>query len=62
MLNFWATWCAPCRIEMPTLAKLQTELGGLDFAVVPVATLRNTDMLAFPRPAKSTLYPGVRSS
>ncbi|TMV39020.1 TlpA family protein disulfide reductase, partial [Thioclava sp. BHET1] len=28
VLNFWATWCAPCRVEMPTLAKLQAELGG----------------------------------
>jgi thiol-disulfide isomerase/thioredoxin len=23
VLNLWATWCAPCKIEMPTLAKLQ---------------------------------------
>lgn len=42
VLNFWATWCAPCRSEMPTLDKLQAELGGDHLAVVPVATLRNT--------------------
>lgn len=41
VLNFWATWCAPCRAEMPTLEELQAELGGEDFAVVPVATGRN---------------------
>lgn len=41
VLNFWATWCAPCRKEMPSLDRLQAEFGGDDFAVVPVATGRN---------------------
>jgi thiol-disulfide isomerase/thioredoxin len=41
LLNLWATWCAPCRKEMPGLASLQTEFGGEDFAVVTVATGRN---------------------
>ncbi len=41
LLNFWATWCAPCRHEMPALNRLQTELGGEDFAVVTLATGRN---------------------
>ena len=41
LLNFWATWCAPCRKEMPMLADLQTELGGEDFEVVTLATGRN---------------------
>ncbi|MFQ6551299.1 TlpA disulfide reductase family protein [Aestuariibius insulae] len=41
LLNFWATWCAPCRKEMPHLSELQTELGGSDFQVVTVATGRN---------------------
>ena len=36
VLNFWATWCAPCREEMPTLQHLQEEMP--DIAVVPVAT------------------------
>ena len=38
VLNFWATWCAPCRKEMPHLSELQTEFGGDDFQVVTVAT------------------------
>ena len=41
LLNFWATWCAPCREEMPYLDALQSEMGGEDFEVVAVATGRN---------------------
>lgn len=42
LLNFWATWCAPCRKEMPMLSDLQSELGGSDFEVVTIATGRNS--------------------
>lgn len=41
VLNFWATWCAPCRKEMPELSALQADLGGEDFDVVTLATGRN---------------------
>ena len=40
LVNLWATWCAPCRKEMPTLAKLQTELGSKDFEVVAISVDR----------------------
>ena len=36
LLNLWATWCVPCRAEMPALDKLQAEKGGHDFEVVAV--------------------------
>ena len=36
LLNLWATWCVPCRKEMPTLDALEAELGGPRFEVVAV--------------------------
>jgi thiol-disulfide isomerase/thioredoxin len=41
LLNFWATWCAPCRKEMPMLSALQTEFGDDDFTVLTIATGRD---------------------
>ena len=37
LLNVWATWCVPCRKEMPTLDRLQEQLGGPDFEVVALS-------------------------
>lgn len=37
LLNVWATWCVPCRKEMPALDRLQASLGGADFEVVPIS-------------------------
>jgi thiol-disulfide isomerase/thioredoxin len=48
VLNFWATWCAPCREEMPSLGRLQAAMPAL--AVLPVATGRN------PLPAITRFY------
>nr|WP_249147736.1 TlpA disulfide reductase family protein [Bradyrhizobium jicamae] len=36
LVNLWATWCVPCRREMPALDSLQTRLGGKDFEVVAI--------------------------
>jgi thiol-disulfide isomerase/thioredoxin len=36
LLNLWATWCVPCRTEMPALDRLQASMGGDRFEVVPV--------------------------
>jgi thiol-disulfide isomerase/thioredoxin len=37
LLNIWATWCVPCRKEMPTLDRLQAALGGTRFEVVALS-------------------------
>lgn len=37
LLNIWATWCAPCREEMPALDRLQEKMGGPDFQVLPLS-------------------------
>ena len=37
LMNFWATWCPPCVREMPSLDRLQAELGGPGFEVVALS-------------------------
>jgi thiol-disulfide isomerase/thioredoxin len=37
LLNLWATWCAPCVKELPSLDRLQAKLGGEDFVVVALS-------------------------
>lgn len=46
LLNLWATWCVPCREEMPALDRLQGEAGGESFSVVAV----NIDTARLDRP------------
>ena len=41
LVNFWATWCGPCRKEMPALNAIQKEFEGDAFEVVTIATGRN---------------------
>lgn len=38
LLNMWATWCGPCRAEMPALVRMQEELGGQGFEVIGLNT------------------------
>jgi thiol-disulfide isomerase/thioredoxin len=57
LVNLWATWCAPCRKEMPALDKLQAELGGKDFEVVTI----NIDQRNLDRPKTFLAEVGVTS-
>jgi thiol-disulfide isomerase/thioredoxin len=40
LVNLWATWCGPCREEMPTLDRLQAKLGGETFEVIALSVDR----------------------
>lgn len=43
VLNFWATWCAPCKIEMPWLAEFHKQYGPQGVEVIGIAMDENTD-------------------
>ncbi|MEM7613584.1 MAG: TlpA disulfide reductase family protein [Pseudomonadota bacterium] len=43
IVNFWATWCAPCKHEKPALDALNKDLNGPDFEVIAIATGRNSE-------------------
>jgi thiol-disulfide isomerase/thioredoxin len=47
VLNFWATWCAPCRREIPLLQALHDEWGGRDVAVIGIAVDHPEKVAAF---------------
>jgi thiol-disulfide isomerase/thioredoxin len=57
LLNLWATWCVPCRQEMPALDRLQGMLGSKDFAVVAV----NIDTAKLDRPRAFLKETGVKN-
>jgi thiol-disulfide isomerase/thioredoxin len=57
LLNLWATWCAPCRKEMPALDRLQAEFGGPDFEVVAI----NIDQRGGDKPTRFLEETGVRN-
>ena len=48
LVNFWATWCAPCIREMPSLDRLQAAMGGDGFTVLAVNEDRNGAEVAAP--------------
>lgn len=43
LVNYWATWCAPCIVEMPALDELQARYGGDDFQVVAISADRRIE-------------------
>ena len=45
LVNIWATWCGPCRKEMPALDRLQAKLGGPGFQVLALSIDRSPDRI-----------------
>ena len=43
VLNFWATWCPPCRREMPSMERLHQSMGEEDFKVIAVNQMEDID-------------------
>ncbi|RZJ32924.1 MAG: TlpA family protein disulfide reductase, partial [Brevundimonas sp.] len=46
VVNLWAMWCAPCRTEMPTLARLAETYAGRDVMVLPINVDATDDAIA----------------
>lgn len=46
LLNFWATWCPPCRAEMPSIERLYKQMSGTNFRIVAVDAGENRSQVA----------------
>ena len=53
LVNFWATWCGPCRVEMPAMERLYREFNRKDFEILAVST--DPQGVAVTRPFKESL-------
>ncbi|UAL09009.1 TlpA family protein disulfide reductase [Caulobacter segnis] len=68
VMNLWATWCAPCKAEMPTLAKLQAAYATQPVTVLPITVDRDGDLnlvneeMAANPPLKTYRDPGYKIS
>lgn len=59
LINFWATWCGPCQVEMPHLQKMYTELGAQGLVVLGISAddAKTTSMVKPLAKNKGLTYP-----
>jgi thiol-disulfide isomerase/thioredoxin len=58
-VDFWATWCGPCRVSLPMLAQLRQELAGQGFEILGVNLDRDHDAAQRAMQAAGVTYPVV---
>lgn len=46
LVNFWATWCGPCKVELPSLERLKAKLGSNNLQVVTISIDKSADLAA----------------
>lgn len=56
LLNFWASWCPPCRVEVPDFVEMQTKYGGDTFTIIGVSIEEQEEMAPFVKAQKMN-YP-----
>ncbi len=61
LVNFWATWCAPCREEIPIFLELEEKLGGQDFRLVAVSLDEAESIDTVVHPFMTRWFPGFTS-
>ncbi len=59
LVDFWATWCAPCQAEIPELVKLQSNLGAKGFIILGIAMDEEISEVAPFTKAKKINYPVI---
>jgi len=58
LLNFWGTWCGPCRMEIPDIIGVSKDLKDKDFVVIGIPLENDVNNAVKKVPAKPALFPG----
>lgn len=62
LVNFWATWCPPCRIEIPTFVELKSQYGNQGFEIIGLATESPDKLIQFMNENKINYPVGITNA